>query len=191
MSTTHSTLRLGLATAGVAAAIAATLTGAGASTSAAEPSSYSTESVATPTRVETQRGLVLEGTGSVGGQAVTVYLNENSTYGNSLQVVLGDPEDDQIGFLEQATPFVTDGVLDVVVDVAGTPVRLSGTVTPTERTKVVEPLQDGGEQLVTRGTHTQLATAIIASIGGASGELAAAPAFAFDLEVRRVALYGG
>lgn len=185
------TFRLGLATAGVAAALAATLSGAGISTAAAEPTSYSSENAATPTRVETQRGLVLEGTGSVDGLAVTVYVYENSTYGNSLQVVLGDPEEDRIGFLEQAAPFVVDGALDVVVDVAGTPVRLTGTVTPTDQTKVVEPIQDGGEQLVTRGTHTQLATAIVATIGEASGDLAFAPAFAFDLEVRRVALYGG
>jgi len=40
-----------------------------------------------PTSVEIQRGLVLEGYGD--GVMVTVY--ENSRYGNSLQVVIGDP----------------------------------------------------------------------------------------------------
>ena len=143
-----------------------------------------------PVRVEHEVGKVLEGT-AVAGTPVMVTLYENSLHGSSLQVVLGDPELDQFGYVEQPGAFIEGGVLDVTVDVQGTPVRFRGTVTPSGRPeKVVEPLQDNGERIITKGTNTQLATDVTVTVGGVSAPVSFAPAFAFDLESRKITLYG-
>ena len=143
-----------------------------------------------PTSVEHQSGLVVEGYAQHAGSPVAVYLYENSLYGSSVQVVL-DAEQDLIGSVEQATPFVVDGELDVTVDVRGRSVVLSGTVADTgELVKSVDPLQDAGEQIVTKGTRTRLAADLSLTVDGVTVPLEAAPAFAYDLEVRKVTLYG-
>ena len=183
MRTTHFFLRP------IAPAVAAVvLAGIGTADAAPahEPSPASV--AASPTSVEIQRGVVLEGYGD--GAFVTVY--ENSRYGNSLQVVLGDPDEGgHVGYVEQSDPVVVDGVLTVTLDIDGFPAELSGTVTPTGRPeRLVEPMQDAGEQLVTRGTHTRLLTDITLSYRGTVVSLAFDPAFAYDLEVRRTTLYG-
>ena len=152
-------------------------------------SAVSTESVS-PVRVEHQVGTVLEGTAEAGTQ-VMVTLYENSLHGSSLTVILGDPGDDVFGYVEQPDAFIHDGVLDVTVDVQGIPVRLHGTVTPSGRpAKLVEPIQDNGEQIVTKGTNTPLATDVDVTVGAVSAPVQFAPAFAFDLESRKVTLYG-
>lgn len=141
--------------------------------------------------VELQQGLVLEGAGVAGGLAAMVTVYENSLHGNSVQVVLGDPEDDRIGFTEGTEPFVVAGVLSVTVQIDGRPAVLSGTVQEVGKPeKVVEPQQDGGEQIVTRGTHTQLLVDGTLTYDGTSVPLEFAPAFAYELEVLKVSLYG-
>lgn len=142
---------------------------------------------AAPTAAEHQSGIVLEAAGD--GVLVTVY--ENSKYGNSATVVLGDPDEGHFGYVEQTEPFVVDGELNLVVDVEGTTVSVSGSVAPNgQATRIVEPQQDGGEQIVTRGTNTPLAADLVADIAGEVVALDTAPAFAYDLEVRKVRLYG-
>lgn len=142
--------------------------------------------------VEHQRGIVLEGSGLAGDLPVAVTVYENSLHGNSIQVVLGDPDDGgHIGFVEQTQPFVVDGILNATVDVDGQAVELAGTVEQTGRaTKVSEPLQDAGEQVISKGTHTQLLTDVTLSFDGKDVSLEFAPAFAYDLEIRKVGLYG-
>jgi hypothetical protein len=141
-------------------------------------------------RVEHQVGTVLEGTSAAAG-GVMVTLYENSLHGSLIQVVLGDPELDRIGYVEQPGAFIQDGRLDVTVDVQGTPVRLVGTVARSGRpTRVVERIEDGGERIVTRGTHTALTTDVRAKVHGTSAGIAFAPAFAFDLVTRTVTLHG-
>ena len=56
--------------------------------------------------------------------------------------------------------------------------------------KIVEPVQDGGEQIVTRGTHTQLVGDLTLTYDGVTVPLQLDTAFGYDLEVRKVALYG-
>jgi len=154
----------------------------------ASSSAVSAESVPT---VDHQRGVVLEGTGSSGGLDVMVTVYDNSLYGSSVQVVLGDPDDDRIGYAEQGTPYVVDGQLNAGVEIEGRVVTLSGAVVETGRPeKLREPLQDGGEQIITRGTHTQLVTDVHLSVGDTVVPVTFAPAFAYDLEVRKVDLYG-
>jgi hypothetical protein len=147
--------------------------------------------VEAPTSVETQRGLVLEGSGQINGVSLQVTVYENSLYGNSVQVVLGDPDEGNIGAAEQDAPFVVEGELDATVRIGGRSATLSGTVESTGRTeRVVEPVQDGGEQIVTRGTNTALLTDVTLTYDGASVPVEFAPAFAYELQVRKVSLYG-
>lgn len=154
------------------------------------PAEPAPSSPAAPTSTQQEKGMVIEAAGSHDGHDVQVFLYENARYGNSLQVVL-DPEQDLIGWTEQTTPFVVDGQVDVTVSVDGQPARLTGTVTESgTATKVLDPRQDGGEQIVTRGTHTQLVTDLVLTWAGSEIDLAAAPAFAFDLDVRSTTLYG-
>lgn len=143
------------------------------------------------TTVEIQRGIVLEGTGAIGDTPVAVTIYENEQHGNSVQVVLGDPEEDRIGFVEQAERFVVDGVLRATVEVDGRTVEISGTVTESGRpTKVTAPVQDAGEQIVDKGTHTPLATDVTLTYDGSTVPLTFDSAFAYDLETRKVTLYG-
>lgn len=143
-----------------------------------------------PTSTEQQSGIVIEASGAYDGHDVLVFLYENDRYGNSLQVVL-DPENDMIGSTERAEPFVVDGQVDVTVTIDGKPARLTGTVARTGTpAKVVEPQQDGGEQIVTRGEHTQLDADLVLEYAGSTIDLHAAPAFAFDLDVRSTSLHG-
>jgi len=154
------------------------------------PTERDRTSQATPTSTQVETGIVVEATGSYAGHDVLVLLYENERYGNSLQVVL-DPENDVIGWTEQEAPFVVDGRVDTDVTVDGRTARLTGTVVRTgETSKVVDPVQDGGEQIVTRGKHTQLDADLVLEFAGSSIPLEAAPAFAFDLDVRRTTLYG-
>jgi len=175
----------------VAAALVGGLSIAGVA--AAQPAPHKAPATATTTTsntpvVEHEAGIVLEGSGSVGDLSASITVYENSLYGNSVQVVLGD---DVIGDDEGTTAYLVDGVLQATVRVDGKAATLSGRLAPTGRPeKIVEPAQDAGEQLVTRGTHTELVGDVTLSYDGVVIPLELAPAFAYDLEVRTVALYG-
>lgn len=173
---------LGLSAAGVAAAQAAPST-------AQERPTTSAQGVdrGEPT-VEHQTGIVVEASGTSGSTTASVTVYENSQYGNSVQVVLGE---DLIGYAEPATAVLVDGAVDVTVEVDGRTATLTGTLAPAGRPeKTVEPTQDAGEQIVTRGTHTALAGELTLTYEGVTVPLHLDNAFAYDLEVRRVALYG-
>ena len=177
----------------LAGALAAALSVAGiAGIAAAQPTTADTPT-ATPTsdrtpHVEEQHGIVLEVSGSAGDLTVSATVYENSVHGNSVQVVLGD---DRIGYAESTDAYVVDGVLSATVDIDGRPAVLSGRIEETGHPeRLVEPVQDGGEQVVTRGTHTQLAGSVTLTYGDAVVPLDLATAFRYDLEVRKVSLYG-
>lgn len=141
--------------------------------------------------VETQKGIVLEGSGEADGLAAMVTVYENDRYGNTLQVVLGDPDEDLIGNASGTDAFVADGALSATVQIAGHDAVLTGTVAESGRPEFIrESLQDAGEQIVSKGTHTQLLVDATLTYQGHEVPLTFAPAFAYDLEVRRVALYG-
>lgn len=184
-------LTLGLGTAGAATAAGGATTvpdRARPETATAQPVRTTTE--AAPT-VEHQSGIVLECAGSAGDVSAVATVYENQMYGSSLQVVLGDPEEDRIGSVEQTEPFVVDGAMDASVEIQGETATVAGTVAPTGRPeKLTEPIQDAGEQIISQGTHTRLATDLALTVGQTTVPLECAPAFAYDLEVRKVALYG-
>jgi len=150
-----------------------------------------TASSSTAIWVERQQGIVLEGFGQADGLSVMATVYENSLYGNSIQIVIGDPEDDTIGYTEQSQPFVVDGTLQASVDVAGETATIAGTIAETGTPeRIIESTQDGDAQIVTRGTHTQLLADVSVSYQGVEVPLEFAPAFGYELEVRRVTLYG-
>ncbi len=136
------------------------------------------------TGTEHQRGIVLEGTGTVGDLSVTVHVYENDAHGNSAQVVLGDPADDRIGAVEQDTAFVVDGVLAATVEIDGRTATVTGTVAPTgAAATAVDPALDS-EPKVVRGTHTPLNADLVVTYGNVRVPLRVSPAFGYDLEVR-------
>ncbi|RYP83921.1 hypothetical protein EKO23_17750 [Nocardioides guangzhouensis] len=170
------------------AVVAAGLAAAGLGVAGAAFASVPAEHAGPRTTVETQRGTVLECHGE--GVQATVY--ENSRYGSSLVVIVGDPGDDLFGSIERDTPFVVDGLLDETVAVrGGRTATITGTLTPTgQPTRITEPVQDAGEQVVSRGTNRPLATDLVVTVDGTPVTVTCDPAFTFDLEVRRTRLYG-
>jgi hypothetical protein len=179
---------------GLAAGALVVLSAAGVAAAQAAPTGTADLSAATtpvvdhgsPT-VEQQTGTVVEASGSARGITASVTLYENSAHGNSVQVVLGE---DRIGYAEPAD-LVVDGAVDATVEIDGKPATVTGTLSPSGRPeKLVEPTQDAGEQVVTRGTHTPLVGDLTLTYDGVSVPLHLDTAFAYDLEVRRVALYG-
>jgi exoribonuclease R len=183
----------GLATATLAAVLAtaaasnASADRADRAAGAAGADPWKESTAAARPNVERQHGIVLECTGD--GVHVTVY--ENAIHGNSATAVLGDLEEGHFGYTEQTTAYLVDGQLSVAVDVEGVPVSVTGSaVLDGQPTRIVEPQQDAGEQIVTRGTNTPLATDLVADVAGDVVPLECSPAFAYDLEVRKVTLYG-
>ena len=158
-----------------------------ATRAAVTPPTPAVQKAEKPVTIEHERGIVIEGNAVLDREPVGISLYENAKYGNVLQVFF--PETDEVGAVEQDAPFVVDGRVDVTVEVDGRSVRLAGVVAETGRTRVVEPLQDGGEQLVTKGTHAILDVDVALTVGDHSVPLEAT-GFAFDLDVRRVQLYG-
>ncbi|HET9499188.1 MAG TPA: hypothetical protein VFO98_02890 [Marmoricola sp.] len=167
---------------------------AGAAYASDEPATSTTASPAasTPVQVTREHGSILEGYAVVGGTPVLITLYENSTHGSSLQVVVGDPEEDRIGYVEQAGAFIVEGNLDVTLPVGEEQLRLRGTVTGTGQLDPVdERVKDNGFQIITSGTHEQLAAQVTVDHAGESAGATFAPAIAYDLEVRKIRLYGG
>jgi hypothetical protein len=178
------TLIAGLSVVGVAAAQASPSDSKGAErTTSAAPSTSPRAA-----DVEHESGIVIEASGALGDLTASVTVYENTVHGNSVQVVLGD---EQIGHAEQTPALVVDGVLQVSVKVDGKDATLSGTITRTGRPeKLTEPIQDAGEQIITRGTHTQLVGDVTLTYDGVVIPLDLDSAFAYELDVRKVALYG-
>jgi hypothetical protein len=171
-----------LSAAGVAAAQAAPSGTTDRSTTSSPAADHGSPSV------EQQSGVVVEASGSANGITASVTLYENSEHGNSVQVVLGE---DRIGYAEPASALVVDGAVEESVLVDGEPATVTGTLTRSGRPeKLTEPVQDAGEQVVTRGTHTALVGDLTLTYDGVTVPLHLDTAFAYDLEVRRVALYG-
>jgi hypothetical protein len=179
----------------LAAGALVVLTAAGVAAAQAAPSGAADRSTTSSPAVdrgspavEQQSGIVVEASGSAAGITASVTLYENSEHGNSVQVVLGE---DLIGYAEPASALVVDGTVEQSVLVDGTPATVTGTLTGSGRPeKLVEPMQDAGEQIVTRGTHTALVGDLTLTYDGVTVPLHLDNAFAYDLEVRRVALYG-
>lgn len=141
--------------------------------------------------VEHQKGIVLEGTGKLGRRPVYVSVYENSLYGNTLQILIGDGANRLVGHRQTTRAFVTDGVLDVRVRIDGYVAVLSGTLAETGHpTLINESMNDAGQRIVTKGTNTPLLADVTLTYRGRTARLAIETAFAYDLTVKKVTLYG-
>ncbi|HET7691086.1 MAG TPA: hypothetical protein VFK41_11925 [Nocardioidaceae bacterium] len=165
------------------------------STATAAPAGSQTPAVApesAPTSTEHQAGVVIEGFTTINGQEVFLTVYDNSLHGSSANVVIGDPEDGgAFGFVEQATAFVVDGQLSITFDVDGKAATLSGTVVENGKpTRIRDAMQDGGENLVTKGTNTPLLANLTLAYDGQTVPVEVGAAFGYDLEVRSTDLYG-
>lgn len=153
------------------------------SSSSAQAAVAEGQSKATTVR---ERGIVLEGTGTWRGQPVAIFVYENQKYGNSLQMVIGDPDGKHaIGAGEGRDPYVIDGVLNVGLDVDGDLAVVTGSVTESgDPRPATEPAPDG-ELIRTTGTHTPLLVSATFEYRGETVDLNFAKGYEYDLESTR------
>lgn len=133
-----------------------------------------------------ERGIVLEGTGTWRGQPVRVFVNENHRFGNTLQIVVGDPDGEHaIAAGEGRDPYVIDDVLNVGLEVDGDLAVVKGAVVESGKPRpVTEPAPDG-DLVASNGTRTPLTVTATFSYRGTTVDLRFTRAFAFDLESER------
>jgi hypothetical protein len=146
-----------------------------------------------PTRpgVTHERGLVLECTGELGVRPVRVNLYENRTYGNYLEVQLGEGDHEVGVSRESSTRFVRKGKVRATARLDGRKATVTGTATRTSKvTPVHEVVEDAGLRIVTDGTHTWLRTHLTFAYGKRSVPLTCANAFAYRLTVTKTSIVG-
>lgn len=138
------------------------------------------------TTTQRERGLVLEGTGTWRGQSVQVFVYQNRKYGNSLQIVVGDPDGKHaIGAGQGRDAYVIDGVLNVGLDVDGDLAVVKGSVAEVgDPEPVTEPAPDGN-LISASGTHTSLAVDATFEYRGERVDLDFATSYRYDLEATR------
>ena len=171
-----STTSRGLAAAGLLASAVLGVVATGASAQAAD----------TPTW-EKERGIVLECVGQAHGVRIYASVYENSRYGNTVQVVVGDPDDGNGASKQTDEKFVVDGVVKATVKVDGKRVLVEGAAERHgARTKVYDVYEDAGFLIKTRGYHRPIVTDMGARYAGKSVPLACDTAFAYDLEVKKI-----
>ena len=106
-----------------------------------------------------ERGIVLECAGDAHGLQVWTSVYENHRYGNTVQVVIGDPDAGNGASKSSEDKFVVDGVVKATVKVDGKRALVEGAVQRHgARTPVYEEYADAGFLIKTRGYHRQLLT---------------------------------
>jgi len=164
-----------------------------ASAAVAVPAATSAVASAPPAPAPTwkvEKGIVVECTGEVhdGTESLAVWTSvyENSRFGNSVQLVLGDPDEGNGKLKEQQGKFLVGGQLEAKISVKGTRVVIAGTAERRgKRTKVDEVIEDAGMQVVSKGFHRRLRTDLTVTVAGVSAPLACAPAFFYHLRVKK------
>jgi hypothetical protein len=137
---------------------------------------------------KTERGNVFECVGDTAdGFHVWTSVYENSRYGNTVQVVIGDP-DDGLGSSRQSDErFLVDGHVKASVRVDGRRVKISGDADRYgPRTRVYDEYDDAGFLVKTRGWHRQWHTDFTLTYAGRTVSLICDPAFHYDLEVKKI-----
>ena len=136
---------------------------------------------------KSERGIVIECAGDAHGVQVWTSVYENQRYGNTVQVVIGDPDDGNGNSRNTDAKFLVDGVVKATVKVDGKRALIEGAAERHgPRTKVYEEYEDAGFLIKTRGFHRQLVTDMGARYGGKSIPLACDTAFYYDLEVKKI-----
>lgn len=138
------------------------------------------------TTTTAEHGIVLEGTGSWRGQPVRVFVYENDRHGNSLQIVVGDPDGKHaIAAGEGRDAYVSDGVLNVGLDVDGDLAVVKGTVRESGAPRPATEQHPDGDLVKSQGTHTPLAVTATFDYRGETVALSFPKAFTFDLAATR------
>jgi hypothetical protein len=184
-TTQHRTSRR---TVGLTTAVAATaLTGLGLLSPAAGATARTAEPVTT-----TERGVVLECTGSRHGLDAYVSLYENNLHGNVVQVILdGDPAR---AASREPRDILSAGEVRTGVRIGEHRVRIRGTahrVPVSKRTPVHEVMDDAGQHIVVDGFHRRLVNDLVLRYDGTRVPLTCAPAFAYRLTVTKTDITGG
>ncbi len=138
----------------------------------------------------TERGVVMECTGSRHGLDAYASLYENDVYGNTVQVILDD--DPATSASRQPGDLLDSGEVRTGVMIAGHRARIRGTayrVGP--RRAVHEENDDAGQHIVVDGFHRRLATSLVLRYAGTRVPLTCAPAFYYRLHVTRTDTTGG
>ena len=135
---------------------------------------------------KSERGIVVECQGRKAGLQVRATVYENHRYGNTVQVVLGDPRDDIDGARNTDQKFLVDGVLRATVQVDGKRAVIKGTAKRYgARIPVSESFDDGGYLVQTRGFQRRLRTDLVAKYDGKVVPLTCDTAFAYNLETKK------
>jgi len=137
----------------------------------------------------TERGVVMECTGSRHGLDAYASLYENDLYGNTVQVVLDD--DPARSASRRPQDVLAGGVVRAGVMIAGHRVRIRGSAHRVgRRLPVHEVTDDAGQHIVVDGIHRRLATDLVLRYAGTRVPLSCAPAFFYRLEVTRTGITG-
>ena len=158
---------------GVLAAVAtSSLIGLGSAAHASEPTTTY------------EKGTVLECSGTWKGDRVYTLVYENSTAGNSVQVVI----DDGVYGAGKSTKrdLVQGRDVRATIKLDGTRALIEGRARAVgKKTPVHEELDDAGQHIVTDGTHRRMATDLTLTWRGTTVPLDCAHAFVYDLTVTR------
>ncbi len=156
--------------------------GAAASTAAIAPGAGA---VSAPTW-KSERGIVTECHGRAHGLRAYASVYENSRCGNSVQVVLGNPDKGNGNGRSTDDAFLVDGHLRAGVKVAGKRAVVKGTVTRVgARQHVEEQYDDGGQLIEVKGYHRALDTDLVLRYDGTRVPLTCDTAFFYNLKVKK------
>ncbi|SDE23988.1 hypothetical protein [Nocardioides lianchengensis] len=169
----HSTTRLALATVSLIGTVAGV---------AFTPAS----ATAGPESVR-ERGVVLVCTGTLKERQVVVEVYENDTYGNSVSVVIGDPDAGGVhGSRSTTTSLWAGRRVEATVRVQGRRAAVTGVARKTgPRIAVHDEFDDAGQHIVADGFHRRLRTDLTLTYRKSRVPLTCAPAFRYDVQVTK------
>lgn len=131
-----------------------------------------------------ERGIVVECTGTVHGRDVFASLYENDTFGNTIQIVIGDDGEQVGGSRSDADGFRTGRQVQGAMRVDGNRALITGTARRVgHRTPVNETYDDAGQRITTTGFHRRLATDVTITWRHRTAPLDCDTAFRYDLTV--------
>jgi hypothetical protein len=178
-----------LTRAGVGLVFAAALATVPTSAEASSSIAVAERSTASASESEThrERGLVLECRGKGQGMRAYVSVYENHKFGNTLQVVLGGPDDGRGNSRSTKRDLVDRGQLTraAKVEVDGDVAKVRGTAIKRGPTSTIhEEYDDAGNTITVDGTHRPIRTDMRLSYGDKRVDLTCDDAaFAFNLTV--------
>ena len=170
---------------GALAVVATTVPiGIGGAAQAGQPTTTTTTTT-TPTTTH-ERGVVVECTGTTHGRDVFASVYENNTFGNTLQIVVGDDDEQVGGSRNDRDGFVDHGRVRAVMKVDGRRALISGSAHRVgDRIPVSEEQDDAGQHVTSTGFHRSLDTDLRLTWRGATVPLDCATAFAYRLTVTK------